>query len=498
MIKNLIFLEILIVIGTAIFYFASTRRIRKEIGYLPGVVFGLLAAIAFLSPQLLIVHIAVALVPLALCRTKLQAGLVTAIGLFALPALPTQLVLGGAFLFPWTIQSTLGVSGLVALLIAPGKLAKAPPWADAAMFIVIAILVVVDARGGPPVGYLRQFANYFLVYIIPVYVITRSARNAEDWRTMLTAMAGVGIILSVIVLFEARGTWPLYAPLTSHFSFDLNGIIVKWRGGMMRAYGPMGEATNMGFVSVICFAAALAVRQSFRSNLHYVAVVGLIAVGSLPPQSRGGLIGMALAFVISSFYRRGISGAMQVAGAASLIGGAYALSMLVGSFGDQIQTSLNEAKGTGDYRSELWRRGMEEFWKNPLLGDTFPNVIARMQDMVQGEGIVDFVNSYLYFMLFSGAIGAFFFCLAFIIPMWRLSLIRKRLPPLSAEREVAGFCAALLGSSAVMLAFTSYLQRPSIFLLIASSIAMMLMVPRRAKAPKAVKGVSQPDGLLTA
>jgi hypothetical protein len=496
--KNLIFLEILIAIGTAIFYMASTRRIRKEIGYLPGIVFGLLAAIAFLSPKLVIVHVAVALVPLILCRTKLQAGLVTAIGLFALPALPTQIVVGGAFLFPWTIQSTLGVSGLIAMLIAPGKMAKAPPWADVAMFIVIAVLVIIDARGGPAVGYLRQFANYVLVYVIPVYVITRSARNAEDWRTMLTAMAAVGVILSVVVLFEARGTWPLYAPLTSHFSFDLNGIIVKWRGGMMRAYGPMGEATNMGFVSVICFAAALAVRQAFRSNLHYVAIVGLIALGSLPPQSRGGLIGMALAFVISSFYRRGVNGLGQVVGAGSLIGGAYALSMVVGSFGDQIQTSLNEAKGTGDYRSELWRRGMEEFWKNPLFGDTFPNVVSRMQDMVQGEGIVDFVNSYLYFMLFAGGIGAALFCLAFIIPMGRLAMIRRRLPPLSAEREVAGFCAALLGSSAVMLAFTSYLQRPSIFLLIASSITMMIFVPRRATKPKAVEPVRQPDGPLTA
>lgn len=498
MLKNLIFLEILIAIGTAIFYFASTRRVRREVGILPGIVFGVLAAIAFLSPLLIIVHVAVALVPLALCRTKLQAGLVTAMGLFALPALPSQIVVAGAFLFPWTIQSTLGVSGLIAMLIAPGRTAKAPPWADISMFIVIAILVVIDARGGPAVGYLRQFVNYLLVYFVPVYVITRSARSPEDWRTMLTAMAGVGVILSVIVLYEARGGWPLYAPLTSHFSFDLNGIIVKWRGGMMRAYGPMSEATNMGFVSVICFAAALAVRKAFRTNLHYVGIVALIALGSLPPQSRGGLIGMALAFVISSFYRRGVSGAAQVIGAGSLVGGAYALSMLVGSFGDQIQTSLNEAKGTGDYRSELWRRGMEEFWKHPLLGDTFTSVVARMQDLVQGEGIVDFVNSYLYFMLFSGAIGAFFFCLALAIPLWRLSLVRKRLPPLSAEREVAGFCVALIGSSAVMLAFTSYLQRPSIFLLIASSIALMIFVPRRAKAPKAVEPVRQPDALLTA
>ncbi len=500
MIKNLIFVEILIAIGSLIFYMASTRRVRREIGYLPGIVFAVLAAILFLSPTLLIAHIAVALVPLALCRTKLQAGMVTAIGLFAAPALQTEVVVGGLYLFPWTVQSTLGLSGLIAWAIAPGRTVKAPIWADITMMIVIATLVVINARGGPPIGYLRELVDLTFVYFIPVYVITRSARDAADWRMMLTAMAAVGIILAVIVLYEVRGTWPLYAPLSQHFGFDLNGVVVKWRGGMMRAYGPMSEATNMGFVTVICFAAALAVRSAFRSNLHYVAVVGLIAFSALGPQSRGGLVGIAVAVVISSFYRRGVTGSVQVAAATALLAGAYAAAMVVGTVGNQISTSLNEATGTGDYRAELWRRGMEEFWKNPVWGDSSLNVISRMPDMVQGEGIVDFVNSYLYFALFAGGIGVTLFCLGFIIPMARLAMIRKRLTPLSPERDVAGFCAALLGSAAVMLVFTSYLQRPSIFLLVAATIGLMMPAPRRATAtaPQRLDPAGQGDRALTA
>jgi O-antigen ligase len=196
------------------------------------------------------------------------------------------------------------------------------------------------------------------------------------------------------------------------------------------------------------------------------------------------MIGIAVAFVVSSFYRRGISGMGQLGAAGFLLTGAYATAMMIGSIGNQITTSFDEAKGSGDYRTELLRRGLQEFWKSPIFGDSYANVVARMKDMIQGEGIVDFVNTYLYFALFAGGIGLVLFCLAFIIPISRLVQIRRLLPPASAERELAGFCLALLASAAVMLTFTSYLQRPSIFFLIVSSVALMMKVPNRAVAAK--------------
>jgi hypothetical protein len=489
--KNLIFVESLILIGSMLFWMASTRATRRDIGFLPGIVFGALTAIAFLSPQLIIAHIAIALVPLVLGRTKLKVGLVVAAGMFALPPLPSHVEVGGAWLFAWTMQSTLGLSGLIALLIAPGRLAKAPPWADVATIIVVLVLTVIDARGGPVTGYFRQFANYVFVYIIPIFIITRSARNAVEWRSMLTTMAGVGLILSVIVLYETRSTWPLYATLSPHYGIETYGVIVKWRGGLMRAFGPLEEATALGCVLVICFTAALAARRSFISNLHYIGVVSVIAVGTLAPQSRGGMIGIAVAFVVSSFYRRGVGSGVQLALAATLLSGAYALAMAIGSVGTQISTSLAEARGTVDYRAELLRRGLQEYWKNPIFGDSNVNVIARMQDLVQGEHIVDFVNSYLYFALFSGAIGLILFCAAFLLPMGRLIQIRRQLPPLSAERDVAGFCMTILVSAAVMLAFTSYLQRPSIFFLIAATIALMIPAPRRRLSETAGSGLAK-------
>ena len=109
MLKNLIFLEIVIAIGTAIFYMASTRATRRDVGILPGIIFAAMAAIAFLSPKMIVTHIAIGLLPLIFGRTKQKVGIIIAAGLFALPSLPTNLMLGSAWLFPWTVQTTLAV-----------------------------------------------------------------------------------------------------------------------------------------------------------------------------------------------------------------------------------------------------------------------------------------------------------------------------------------------------------------------------------------------------
>lgn len=485
MLKNLIFIELMIAIGTAVFYMASNRATRRDVGILPGIVIGSMAAVAFLSPNLIASYIAIGLIPLIFGRTKLKVGIIVTAGIFALPVLPTNMMLGSAWLFPWTTLTTVALGGLIAMLVAPGRLGRAPPWADASMIMVILVLIFIDARAGAPIGYFRGFATYFFDYAIPVYLITRCARNATDWRTILASLAAVGCILAAIGLYEARASWPLYSPLYVHYGFPVE-TVVKFRGGILRAYGTLEEATALGATLVICFCAALAARRAFVSNLAYIAIVAFIAVGTLAPQSRGGMIGIAVAFVVSSFYRRGIASLSQLGLAGLLLSGVYVGTSIFGSFGAQIATSLEEGKGSGDYRSELLRRGMQEFWKSPVIGDSFNNVISRMPDMIQGEGMVDIVNSYLYFALFAGAIGLVVFCVSFLVPMGRLLQIRRSLPPGSAEREVAGFCLAVLVSAAVMIAFTSYLRRPSIIWLASASLAMMITVPRRAVAGKKI------------
>jgi O-Antigen ligase len=478
--KILLFLEILVAIGTALFYFSLTRAARRDIGTFPGVVFAVMTAIIFLSPQLVIAHVAIGLVPIALARSKIKVGMAVIVGIVAVPPLELSLMLGSVPLFGWSLQMSLSVGGLVALLLAPGSIPSKPLWANSMLFVTVLILIFMGGRGTAWTNWFRLAAEYFFTYALPVYVIARSARNAVEQRMLLAALAGAGVILSLIVLYEARGNWPMYAPLIHYYDLadPWIGIIVKWRGGLMRAYGPMYEATIMGCVLVVCFTSALAARRAFASNATFIGIVSLIALGTLAPQSRGAMMGIAVSFIISSFYRRGVSSLKQVAAAAFLLVGAY---VGANAMSTQIKTSLNEAAGTIDYRSRLFTRGMEEFWKSPVIGAQKDQVIKNMQDLVQGEGIVDFVNTYLYFALFAGVVGLALFCLTFAVPMWRLTTIRSRLSPGSADRDVAGFCVALLGSATVMLVSSSYMVRPGIYMMLASGVALSIRASGRQK-----------------
>ena len=483
MLKNLVYIEIMIAAGTAIFYLLSNRATRRDVGVLPGIVLGAMAAIAFLSPQLVITYIAIGLIPLIFGRTKLKVGIIVAAGMFAVPLLPMPFQPGGIWLILWTTTTSVAVGGMIAFLIARGRKLKTPPWADVSMFLVILLLIFIDARSGALTGYMRQIITYSIDYALPVYVITRCVGNLVEWRTILAAFACLGCILAVLGLYESGAGWPLFSPLYAHYGFPVE-TLVKFRGGVLRAYGTVEEPTALGATLVICFCAALASRRAFRSNLAYVAIVALIAVGTLAPQSRGGMIGIAVAFVVSSFYRRGVGNVAQLGLAGLLISGIYVGTTVFGSFGAQIATSLEDGQGSADYRTELLRRGMQEFWKSPIIGDSYDNVVARMQDMVQGEGMVDFVNSYLYFALFAGAIGLVIFCISFLVPMFRLVAVRRTLPPGSIEREIAGFCLAVLVSAAVMIAFTSYLRRPSVMWLAAASMGLIVSRPRRFRSAR--------------
>jgi O-antigen ligase len=72
-------------------------------------------------------------------------------------------------------------------------------------------------------------------------------------------------------------------------------------------------------------------------------------------------------------------------------------------------------QATLDYRAELLDKSMQVFMERPWLGSD--QYVERLTElgMVQGQGIVDIVNTYLGIALSSGALGLTFFLSIFTI-----------------------------------------------------------------------------------
>jgi O-antigen ligase len=89
---------------------------------------------------------------------------------------------------------------------------------------------------------------------------------------------------------------------------------------------------------------------------------------------------------------------------------------MLSPIGDRILDVLpimgNKADANIIYRERLSERGWEIVMRHPFFGDQFP--YPEMEDLRQGEGIIDFVNSYLQVALNYGLIGLSLF-LSFIL-----------------------------------------------------------------------------------
>jgi len=107
--------------------------------------------------------------------------------------------------------------------------------------------------------------------------------------------------------------------------------------------------------------------------------------------------------------------------------------------------------GTVDQENVLYRRRLaEESWRlvmqNPLFGDPF--VASRMEDLRQGQGIIDLMNAYAAVALFTGLVGLTLFVGFFVVGTVRTYVCQRRLQGVSPELASMGaaFVACMLGS----------------------------------------------------
>jgi hypothetical protein len=90
--------------------------------------------------------------------------------------------------------------------------------------------------------------------------------------------------------------------------------------------------------------------------------------------------------------------------------------ILVSPVGDRIVEMLpTKGAPADDYRHRLGERGWDVVMAHPWFGDQFP--WPELEDLRQGEGIIDIVNTYLGAALNYGFVGLFLFVGFIVIAM---------------------------------------------------------------------------------
>jgi O-antigen ligase len=303
-----------------------------------------------------------------------------------------------------------------------------------------------------PTDCLRRAFEAFFSLVVPYYVISRSSKSREALLdTLASYCLGCGL-LAAIAIFEGTRGWLLYDELSKRWSPG-GETSYLFRAGSVRAMASTGHSLALGYFLAIAYGFWLPLQAYVKSATWRWAVTSLLWLGLIAAYARGPWMGAVVIYLAFAALRpRALSGLLKAAGAAALLSIPLALS----SLGDRIARVLPFLGGKVDsnilYRQALFDRSWQIIQQSPLFGD--PYALLKMQDLRQGEGIIDLVNAYVVILLNNGFIGLFVYVSFIFIALVNAWSVGRQ--PAQADSKFssvgAGLVACILGTL-LMIAF---------------------------------------------
>jgi hypothetical protein len=280
---------------------------------------------------------------------------------------------------------------------------------------------------------LRRMLTFLIAVFAPYFFISRTTRDRPLILDSLAAFALPCVVMAAIAVFEGVRGWLLYENIPQRWELVATFTTYLLRGSSLRAMASTGHPLALGYELAIAFGLWLCLETYVKSRLIRWTVSATLMLGLLASYSRGPWACALAIYVIYVFLKpRAVSGLIK-----SFLGSVLALAIIsLTSLGAKIAAVLPFLGGTIDssnidYRGRLWTRGWEIVQDSPLLGDQY--ALARMQDLRQGQGIVDFVNGYLAELLATGFVGLTLF-LSVVLAGLRKVLATSRAIKLTDQR----------------------------------------------------------------
>jgi O-antigen ligase len=197
----------------------------------------------------------------------------------------------------------------------------------------------------------------------------------------------------------------LYAELATRWGQPQTFSMYYLRGDAVRAMASAGHPLALGYLLAIAFGFWLYLKSEVKSARTRTAITLFWWLGLLVSYSRGPWVGaVCVYFVFAALSPRALSRLFKAAGVALIVATAVALSPV----GDRVFNALPGFGGAADdqsvvYRHLLFARAWEIIQASPFFGDQ--NALLKMQDLRQGEGIIDIINGYVNVLLDNGFVG---------------------------------------------------------------------------------------------
>ena len=294
----------------------------------------------------------------------------------------------------------------VALARRSGTLPFGRTWPDKLLALHLLLSALLHLRETTPTDTLRQTLYLFTDVFLPYYVASRALKQLSEFKDAMLAFALAAMVLALIGVFEYIRHWLLYNSLID--AMGMRGGMSNYlgRGGSLRASASTGQAIVLGYVISVAIGFYLFLHSSVRSRLQQRLGALLLAAGLFAPLSRGPWVGAAAIIMVFIATGRNAAKRLMLLGLAALLS-LPLLSIIPG--GNKLIDLLpyigTLEKGNITYRERLFDNAVIVIQRNPLLGSVDFLNTPEMQSMIQGQGIIDIVNTYLRVTLESGLLG---------------------------------------------------------------------------------------------
>lgn len=315
----------------------------------------------------------------------------------------------------------------------------------------------------------RSIIDMTLGIWLPFYVVSRSLRDIRQMREAMTMLIVAIGLLGVFAGFESLRSWLMFESLreplgTPPPTMSLYMLRESDGGGSLRPAVTAGSAIALGYLMGLglCFWGAL--RFAIQPMKAAWFALACIMIGFFVALSRGPWVSATAGLLLMTLMGPGFLRRLGLVGLATL-GGLVVVSFT--NFGKALYAYLpfvgtSESESV-DYRVRLVEVSMAIFKDNPIFGSFRYIYDPRLEQMRQGQGIVDIVNSYLAVAMAYGLVGLTFFLLPFLVCIVVVARAARRVEPRHASMGITG--RALVGTlvtTVLLLATTSSTHYTSI------------------------------------
>jgi len=294
------------------------------------------------------------------------------------------------------------------------------------LIFYLTLLFILGTRENTLTNSMRTLLYLFIDIFIPYFTISRSIKNTEDLQKVLFSIFYSMLFICIIAIFETLKGWHLFYSLAHSLNIGHSLGSYGTRESLLRATAIFSSPISLGYATVIGLGSGIAISSQIKNKRFLFYLFFILSLALLATLSRGPWVG---AFCLITIY--GITGKNKSMFIGRAIQALIILSPILffTSVGDKflgllpfIQDSSSSAHSAGSvsYRQELFTNAVIVIKRNLMFGSINYIETPEMQSMMQGQGIIDIVNSYLRIALSHGVIGLLLFCSFFINLIFRL------------------------------------------------------------------------------